>query len=86
MQTIAVKYNTTPTAISIAWLLSKSIVSTIVIGVSKMSQFADNLAAVDLKLEPEDIATLDEITQPKPIYPGVFNSWLDPLLVAAKKP
>jgi hypothetical protein len=37
-----------------------------------MSQLDDNLAAADLALGADEIARLDGLTAPKPIYPNWF--------------
>jgi aryl-alcohol dehydrogenase-like predicted oxidoreductase len=45
---LARKYNTSTTAVPVAWLLSKQVVSTVIIGVSKLEQLRSNLDASDL--------------------------------------
>ncbi|MBA2682730.1 MAG: aldo/keto reductase [Ktedonobacteraceae bacterium] len=59
----------TPAQIALAWLLAKSSVSSVIIGVNKPEQFADNVAAVNLRLSSEEVESLDTLTEPKPLYP-----------------
>lgn len=72
---IAAKYSATPAQVSLAWLLTKPFVTSIILGANKMSHLEDNLGSVDLKLSSQDIEKLDELTAPSPVYPG----WMQPL-------
>ena len=60
----AKKYGKTPAQIAIAWLLSKPAVTAPVVGVSKVSQILDLVAATEISLEAEDIHYLEELYQP----------------------
>jgi aryl-alcohol dehydrogenase-like predicted oxidoreductase len=59
--------------VAIAWLLAKKVVSSVIVGASKLSQLEDNLAASDLRLSADEIAALDEITKPAAVYPNWFS-------------
>ncbi len=61
---IANKYGKTPAQISIAWLLQKPGVRAPVVGVSKIEQLAQLVAATDMDLDESDIAYLEEPYQP----------------------
>jgi len=61
---IAAKYGKTPAQMAIAWLLSKPAVSAPVVGVSKIPQLLDLIAATDITLESDDIAYLEELYRP----------------------
>ncbi len=50
--------------ISLAWLLSKDVVAAPVVGVTKMYQLEDAVAAVDVELTEEEIAYLEELYLP----------------------
>ena len=52
--------------VALAWLLSKRGVAAPIIGASREEQLDDLLAAVDLTLEPEQIAELETPYQPHP--------------------
>jgi aryl-alcohol dehydrogenase-like predicted oxidoreductase len=60
--------------IALAWLLSKPVVSSIIVGATKPHQLEDNLKAVDVKLTAAEVADLDKMTAPTPIYPNWFNA------------
>jgi aryl-alcohol dehydrogenase-like predicted oxidoreductase len=55
--------------VAYAWLLAKPEVSSVVVGASRPEQLADNLAAADLALTEEELATLDAVDPPRPLYP-----------------
>jgi aryl-alcohol dehydrogenase-like predicted oxidoreductase len=59
-----------PTAhVAYAWLFAKPEVSSVIVGASRPEQLADNLAAADLSLTEEEVAALDAIDAPPPLYP-----------------
>ena len=62
--------------VALAWLLNKKIVSSIIVGASKMHQLEDNLKAIDLELTAAEVQQLDEITNPHTMYPHWFNQQL----------
>ncbi len=53
--------------VALAWVLSKPGVSSPIIGASKLPHLDDALAALELKLEPEEIAKLEAPYRPKPV-------------------
>src|SRR5271170_2718922 len=67
---IAEAHNCSPARISLAWLLAKPVVTSVIIGAKRIEQLEDNLAAVDLKLTADEIAQLDEVSALPPEYPG----------------
>jgi len=70
---LADKHNASVAQIAIAWLLSKPVVSSVILGTSKIHQLEDNLKAIDIKLSKEEIAELDIITRQQLLYPHWFN-------------
>jgi diketogulonate reductase-like aldo/keto reductase len=46
------------------------VVTSVIIGAKTIAQLDDNLAAADLRLTPEDMARLDEVSALPPEYPG----------------
>ena len=60
---LAEKYNVSMAAVSLAWLYAKG-VSAPIVGATKKEHFADACTAYTLKLEPEDIAYLEELYLP----------------------
>jgi len=67
---IAKAHNCSAARISLAWLLAKPFVTSIILGAKRPEQLADNIAAVDLKLSPEELKQLDEVSALPPEYPG----------------
>ena len=55
--------------VALAWLLQRPTITSVVIGGRSDEQFADNLAAADLKLSDEQIARLDAASRPNLVYP-----------------
>lgn len=64
---IAKDIGATPSQTAIAWVAAKG--SLPIIGPRNTEQLADNLAAAVLKLTPEQIARLDEISAVPPVFP-----------------
>jgi aryl-alcohol dehydrogenase-like predicted oxidoreductase len=67
---IAKAHNCSPARISLAWLLIKPVVTSVIIGAKRMDQLKDNVAAVDIKLTADQIKKLDEVSTLPPEYPG----------------
>jgi aryl-alcohol dehydrogenase-like predicted oxidoreductase len=55
--------------------LAKPYVSTILLGASKLSQLEDNLGAANIQLAAEEVAELDKLTAPVPLYPNWFQTF-----------
>lgn len=56
-----------PAQVALAWLLHKPGVTAPIIGASKMSQLEEAVAALEVRLTPEDIAYLEEPYRPHPV-------------------
>ena len=67
---IAQAHGCSAARISLAWLLAKPVVTSIIIGAKKPAQLADNLAAVQRKLTQDEINQLDVVSALPPEYPG----------------
>jgi aryl-alcohol dehydrogenase-like predicted oxidoreductase len=70
MAPIAKAHNCSPARISLAWLLTKPVVTSVIIGAKRVDQLKDNLAAVHLKLTADEITRLDEVSTLPQEYPG----------------
>lgn len=70
MAPIAAAHSCSPARISLAWLLAKPFVTSIILGAKGLDQLRDNLAAATLKLSPEELKQLDEVSALPPEYPG----------------
>ncbi|MCW1430969.1 aldo/keto reductase [Novosphingobium sp. JCM 18896] len=61
--------------LAIAWLLTRPQVDSVLLGATKTHQLEDNLGAVDVVLDEEDLKRLDEATRNTPIYPS--SDWVE---------
>jgi aryl-alcohol dehydrogenase-like predicted oxidoreductase len=57
-------------AVALAWLLHKDVVSSVIVGARRPDQLAENLAASEVDLTAEDLARLDAIGEPELEYPA----------------
>jgi aryl-alcohol dehydrogenase-like predicted oxidoreductase len=64
---VAVKRGVSPAQIALAWLLGRPGVTAPIIGASKPHHLEDALAAAELTLTPEEIASLEEPYRPHPV-------------------
>jgi len=62
LEKMAFKYAAKVSQIALAWLLSKSYITAPIIGASSVEQLMENLGALDVELEEEDLKKLDEIS------------------------
>ena len=67
---IAKAHNCSAARISLAWLLTRPVVTSVIIGAKRFDQLQDNLAAADLKLSNEEVRVLNEVSALPPEYPG----------------
>jgi aryl-alcohol dehydrogenase-like predicted oxidoreductase len=70
MAPIAKAHGCSPARLSLAWLLAKPVVTSVIIGAKRPDQLQDNLAAVALTLTPDELRQLDEVSALPPEYPG----------------
>ncbi len=64
---LAQQRGVTPSQIALAWLLHQPGVTAPIIGASKMTHLEEDIAAIDIKLSPEELDTLQESYQPHPV-------------------
>ncbi len=79
LKEIASGHGRTPQQVAYAWVMSKSFVSTVLVGATSMDQLEDNLKAEQIQLTDIELTTLDEITAPVPPYPKWVH-WGDPVV------
>jgi aryl-alcohol dehydrogenase-like predicted oxidoreductase len=80
MGPIAKAHDCSPARISLAWLLAKPVVTSVIIGAKRLDQLQDNLAAVDLRLTEDEMKLLDDVSALPPEYPG----WMLPVQSAGR--
>ncbi|MBV8210079.1 MAG: aldo/keto reductase [Burkholderiaceae bacterium] len=72
MRGIAKRAGGSVAQVALAWLLSRPVVSSILLGATKAAQLDDNLGALKLELSPDDLGALDQATTLPPVYPNWF--------------
>jgi aryl-alcohol dehydrogenase-like predicted oxidoreductase len=70
MREVAEKHGASVATVALAWILAKPFVTSIIIGAKRLDQLDQNLAAVKLKLDADDLAKLDEVSALAAEYPG----------------
>jgi aryl-alcohol dehydrogenase-like predicted oxidoreductase len=70
MAPIAKAHECSPARVSLAWLLARPVVTSVIIGAKRLDQLQDNLAAVELTLTQDELRQLDEVSALPPEYPG----------------
>ena len=70
MRPIAEAHGVSVARIALAWLLHQPFVTTVIVGARSTEQLDDNIAAVEIKLSAEELATLDKVSALPPEYPG----------------
>jgi aryl-alcohol dehydrogenase-like predicted oxidoreductase len=72
VRSIATDKQTTPSAVSLAWLLAKPQVSSVIFGARTIEQLDDNLRGAEIKLTPEEVQQLDDASAYELGYPYQF--------------
>jgi aryl-alcohol dehydrogenase-like predicted oxidoreductase len=70
MAPIAKAHGCSPARLSLAWLLAKPVVTSVIIGAKRLEQLRDNLAAIELTLTQDELRQLDEVSTLSQEYPG----------------
>ncbi|MCD9022005.1 aldo/keto reductase [Cohnella silvisoli] len=61
---LAAEHGHTSSALSLAWLMDRPTVSTVIVGATRVEQLEDNLNSVSIILDSEVMQKLDEISDP----------------------
>jgi aryl-alcohol dehydrogenase-like predicted oxidoreductase len=72
---IAKAHGCSPARVSLAWLLAKPVVTSVIIGAKRHDQLQDNLAAIELTLTQDELKRLDEVSALPPEYPGWMSQF-----------
>lgn len=70
LHSVATEANQSVARVALAWLLSRSFVTSVIIGAKTSEQLLDNLAAVDSQLTAGQLKRLDEASALPSEYPG----------------
>jgi len=74
LRPIADAHGVSVAQISLAWLLHKDAVTSVIIGAKRLEQLEDNLASTDVRLTPEEVKQLDDVSAFRVEYPQWMNS------------
>jgi aryl-alcohol dehydrogenase-like predicted oxidoreductase len=80
LEDIARETGRTVPQVALNWVLNRPTVSSVVIGARTDAQLRENLSAVGWRLDAAHVATLDEVSSRRPIYP-YWHQRLNPRLV-----
>jgi aryl-alcohol dehydrogenase-like predicted oxidoreductase len=72
LQPIAKEHNASVAAVAIAWVQQQSAVTSTIIGARTVEQLDANLAALDVKLTPEQSEVLEKLSTPTLSFPAPF--------------
>ncbi|MDR6289030.1 MULTISPECIES: aldo/keto reductase [Inquilinus] len=67
-------------SVALAWVRSRTGVSSTLVGARRVDQLLANLDSIDLTLSVEQIKTLDDVSKPKLNFPAENNATLAPML------
>ncbi|MET3899511.1 aryl-alcohol dehydrogenase-like predicted oxidoreductase [Devosia sp. UYZn731] len=67
LRSVAGRHGRPPAQIAYAWVASRPAITAPIIGISKLYQFDDAIAALDVRLTAEDVAELEAPYNPKPL-------------------
>ena len=73
MRSIGAGHGASPAQVSLAWLLARPSVASILLGASRLDQLDDNLGATQVQLDADELAQLDAATQLPVQYPNWFT-------------
>jgi aryl-alcohol dehydrogenase (NADP+) len=62
---VAQEKGTTPAQIALAWVFSKEVITTPIVGISKMEHLEQAVEALDIELSSEENEYLEELYQPR---------------------
>lgn len=75
LRSVADEIGETPARVALSWVLSRPGVDAALMGVSRTDQLYDNIAAIELRLPAEQLAKLDEASEPDvAMLYGLFTS------------
>ncbi|MBW4331912.1 aldo/keto reductase [Stakelama sp. CBK3Z-3] len=70
MEPIAKRHDVSMARVALGWLLHQPHVSSVIMGAKRIDQLEDNLAAAELRLSDDELATLDKVSRLPAEYPG----------------
>ena len=83
---VAKAHNCSAARVALAWLIHQPAVTSVIIGGRTKEQFADNLAAADLKLSEDELKRLDKVSRPNLAYPYWHQSLVGERALQRRRP
>ncbi|OBF41808.1 aldo/keto reductase [Mycobacterium sp. ACS1612] len=77
---IAAELETTPAAVSLAWLLNRPQTVVPIVGARRVDHLDSNLAGLDVQLSADHLRVLDEVSAPALGYPAPLNGQMRRML------
>lgn len=72
-------------AVAMAWASGQLGITSTILGASKLDRLRDNLASTDIKLDAEQLQTLNQATAPEPTFPHpVFAPAVNQMIFGGK--
>ncbi|MHA6769511.1 aldo/keto reductase [Sphingobium ummariense] len=72
VRAVAEDVGSTPSRIALAWTLANPAVVSPIMGARTLAQAEENLGALDVVLSPDQLARLNQVSEPEPIFPARF--------------
>jgi aryl-alcohol dehydrogenase-like predicted oxidoreductase len=63
----------TPASVALAWVLQNENVSSAIIGASRPEQIAENVKALEIELEPDFVAAIENVLAPTTLFDPAFT-------------
>jgi len=70
LRPIAEGKNVSLAQLGLAWILTKSFVSSVLLGARRIEQLQDNLKCVDVHFDADELHAIDAVSTPEPRYPN----------------
>jgi aryl-alcohol dehydrogenase-like predicted oxidoreductase len=62
-----------PASVALAWVLQNDNVSSAIVGASRPEQIAENVKALDIDLEPDFVAAIEQVLEPTTLFDPNFT-------------
>lgn len=69
LQKVAVEADRPPAQVALAWASAQPGITSLILGASKVEQLHDNIASLEINLNPEQLKVLEEGSALDPVYP-----------------
>lgn len=70
MRAIAETKGCSVAQVALAWLLHQDVVTSVIVGAKRVDQLTDNIAATNVHLDADELATLEDLSRLPAEYPG----------------